>query len=215
MWYRAEPFSPSSWLKAQVPINRSVARTWTAIARASGPTTRAAKNRSISSGRIGVAWYRASRAISGSAYQRRNALTFSGTCRRRTTFEPSSVVGNHVRCTIRGTVYHRSMRRWSELAERLAATTRTSEKTGLLAEYLRDLTPDELPIAAVFLTGRPFAEADQRAAGLGWSAIATTVTELGGVPRAALAEAYDRYSDLGLAVEDVLKRSGHDPDPAL
>ena len=40
------------------------------------------------------------------------------------------------------------MRRWSELADRLAATTRTSEKTALLAEYLRSLTPDELPIAA-------------------------------------------------------------------
>ena len=71
------------------------------------------------------------------------------------------------------------MRRWSELAEHLAATTRTSEKTALLADYLRGLAPDELPIAAVFLTGRPFAEADQRAAGLGWSAIATTVTDLG------------------------------------
>jgi DNA ligase-1 len=106
------------------------------------------------------------------------------------------------------------MRRWSELAERLAATTRTSEKTALLADYLRGLTPDELPIAAVFLTGRPFAEADERAAGLGWSAIATTVTELGGVPRSALAEAYDRSSDLGIAVADVLRTAGHAPDPA-
>jgi DNA ligase-1 len=107
------------------------------------------------------------------------------------------------------------MRRWSELAERLAATSRTSEKTAFLAEYLRGLTPDELPIAAVFLTGRPFAEADQRAAGLGWSAIATTVTELGGVPRAALAEAYDHSSDLGIAVYDVLTAAHHEPQPAL
>jgi DNA ligase-1 len=105
------------------------------------------------------------------------------------------------------------MRRWSELAERLAATSRTSEKTGLLADYLRILTPDELPTAAVFLTGRPFAEADQRAAGLGWSAIATTVTELAGVPRAALAEAYDRSSDLGIAVYDVLTEAHHEPPP--
>ena len=45
------------------------------------------------------------------------------------------------------------MRRWSELAERLAATTRTSEKTALVADYLRALTPEELPVAAVFLTG--------------------------------------------------------------
>jgi DNA ligase-1 len=105
------------------------------------------------------------------------------------------------------------MRRWSELAERLAATTRTSEKTALLADYLRTLTPDELPIAAIFLTGRPFAEADQRAAGLGWSAIASTVTDLAGVSRAALGVAYDRSSDLGIAVADVLAAAGHHPPP--
>ena len=105
------------------------------------------------------------------------------------------------------------MRRWSETAERVGATTRTSEKTAILAEYLRSLAPDELPIACVFLTGRPFPEADQRATGLGWAAVATTVTGLAGVPRAALAEAYDRWSDLGLAVADVLQAAGHAPGP--
>ncbi len=105
------------------------------------------------------------------------------------------------------------MRRWSELAERLAATTRTSEKTAVLAEYLRSLTPGELPVAAIFLTGRPFAEADQRAAGLGWSAIASTVTDLAAVARSALGEAYDRSSDLGMAVADVLTAAGHAPSP--
>jgi DNA ligase-1 len=107
------------------------------------------------------------------------------------------------------------MRRWSETAERVAATTRTSEKTGILAEYLRSLAPDELPIACVFLTGRPFPEADQRAAGLGWSAVATTVTDLAGVPRSALGEAYDQSSDIGTAVYDVLSDAGHRPDPAV
>jgi DNA ligase-1 len=106
------------------------------------------------------------------------------------------------------------MRRWSEVAERVAATTRTSEKTAVLADFLAGLTAAELPLAAVFLTGRPFAESDQRAAGLGWSAIATTVTNLAGVPRSALGEAYDRSSDLGLAVADVLADAGHAPDPA-
>ncbi len=105
------------------------------------------------------------------------------------------------------------MRRWSELAERLAATTRTSEKTALLADYLRSLTPEELPIAAVFMTGRPFPESDQRAAGLGWAAIAATVADLAGSDRAALGEAYDRHSDLGLAVADVLTLAGHAPPP--
>jgi DNA ligase 1 len=103
------------------------------------------------------------------------------------------------------------MRRWSEVAERVAATTRTSEKTALLADYFAGLTAEELPIAAVFLTGRPFPEADQRAVGLGWSAIATTVTNLVDVPRSALGEAYDRSSDLGVAVADVLSLAGHAP----
>ena len=62
------------------------------------------------------------------------------------------------------TVYHPRHAPLERLAERVAATTRTSEKTALLADYLRSLTPDELPIAAVFLTGRPFPEADQRTA---------------------------------------------------
>ena len=103
------------------------------------------------------------------------------------------------------------MRRWSDLAERVAATTRTSEKTALLADYLRSLTPAELPVAVVFLTGRPFPEADQRATGLGWSAIVAAVGSLTGATREDLAAAYDRYSDLGLAVEDVLAKAGHAP----
>src|SRR4029079_15327471 len=90
----------------------------------------------------------------------------------------------------------------------------TAGKPAVLAAYLAGLPPAELPLAAVFLTGRPFAEADQRAAGLGWSAIATTVTALAGVPRSALGEAYDRSSDLGLAVADVLALAGHAPDAA-
>src|SRR5439155_20394730 len=106
------------------------------------------------------------------------------------------------------------MRRWSELAERVAATTRTSEKTALLADYFRGLTAEELPIAAVFLTGRPFPESDQRATGLGWSAIATSVAALAGVPRTALGEAYDRWFDLGPAVEDILEAVCYHPDPA-
>ena len=105
------------------------------------------------------------------------------------------------------------MRRWSDLAERVAATTRTSEKTALLADYLRSLDPDELPVAAVFLTGRPFPEADQRSAGLGWAAIIDAVAGLVGGTRADLGAAYDRHSDLSLAVEDVLRAHGHAPPP--
>jgi DNA ligase 1 len=107
------------------------------------------------------------------------------------------------------------MRRWSELAERVAATTRTSEKTSLLADYLRTLDADELPIAVVFLTGRPFPEADQRATGIGWATIATALEKVAGTDRAALGAAYDRFSDISAAVGDVLELAGHAPDPAV
>ncbi len=96
------------------------------------------------------------------------------------------------------------MRRWSEVAERIAATTRTSEKTRLLAAYLGALDPGSLASAAVFFSGRPFAQADTRALGLGWATLAESVTRVAGVSRAELGAAYDRYSDLGRAVGDVL-----------
>ena len=105
------------------------------------------------------------------------------------------------------------MRRWSEVAGRVSATTKTSEKTAILADYLASLAPDELPIAAVFLTGRPFPEADQRSVGIGWSGISSSVLRVAGADDDALRRAYDRSSDVATAVVDVLATAGHAPDP--
>ena len=72
------------------------------------------------------------------------------------------------------------MHRWSEAAARIAATSRTSEKVGTLAEYLRALHAAELPLAVRYLTGRPFPERDPRTTGIGWAAIAAAAQELVG-----------------------------------
>jgi DNA ligase-1 len=104
---------------------------------------------------------------------------------------------------------------WSELADRVAGATRTSEKTSLLARYLAILPAPELRAAATFLAGRPFAEVDQRSIGLGWAMIAAVVSRLAGAPAGALGEAYDRSSDLGQAVADVLSLRPEAPDPSL
>ena len=106
------------------------------------------------------------------------------------------------------------MRRWTEIAERVAATTKTSEKTAILAEYLAGLTPAELPIAAVFLTGRPFPEADQRSIGVGWSGLGSSVLRVAAADPEAMRRAYDRSSDVATAVGEVLAEAGHAPDPA-
>src|SRR5262245_11009922 len=105
------------------------------------------------------------------------------------------------------------MRRWTEVAERVAATTKTSEKTAILADYLAGLTPDELPIAAVFLTGRPFPEADQRSIGVGWSGLGSSVLRVASADPEAMRRAYDRSSDVAMAVGEVLAEAGHAPDP--
>ena len=106
------------------------------------------------------------------------------------------------------------MRRWSELAERVGATSRTSEKTRIIADHLRLLEPVELAPTAHFLAGRPFAQSDQRSTGLGWATIAATVAAAAGLPASALGEAYDRSSDLGMAVADVLAARAIQPDSA-
>jgi DNA ligase 1 len=106
------------------------------------------------------------------------------------------------------------MRRWSEVAGQIAATTRTSEKTAILAGYLRSLDGDKLPIAAVFLAGRPFPGTEGRAAGIGWSALADAVQRVAGADGDAIRRAYDRSSDVATAVGDVLRDAGHAPDPA-
>ncbi|HEU0242409.1 MAG TPA: hypothetical protein VFQ75_00795, partial [Candidatus Limnocylindrales bacterium] len=106
------------------------------------------------------------------------------------------------------------MRRWSEIAEQVAATTKTSEKTAILAGYLASLAPEELPVAAVFLTGRPFPETDQRTIGIGWSGMSGAVLRVAGADAGALGRAYDESSDVALAVAAVLRDAGHAPPPA-
>ncbi len=107
------------------------------------------------------------------------------------------------------------MRRWSETAERVAATSRTSEKVRILAEYLRTLTPAELPTAVTFFTGRPFPERDPRVLGLGWAAIGEAVQAEADAEPGALGRAYDRSSDLGQAVYDLLGESRRRPSGEL
>jgi len=103
------------------------------------------------------------------------------------------------------------MRRWAEIAERVAATTKTSEKTAILADYLASLPAADLPVAAVFLTGRPFPETDPRTIGVGWSGLSAAVLAVAGADGEALGRAYNRSSDISTAVREVLEEAGHAP----
>ncbi|MEX1346078.1 MAG: ATP-dependent DNA ligase, partial [Candidatus Limnocylindrales bacterium] len=80
-----------------------------------------------------------------------------------------------------------------------------------VADYLRTLDDDDLATAAVFLSGRPFPERDQRVAGLGWRAITTVVQQVADADDGAMGRAYDRSSDVGTAVGELLAEAGHTP----
>ncbi len=104
------------------------------------------------------------------------------------------------------------MRRWSEVAARIAATSRTTEKVSTLAEYLRSLSADELPLAVTYMTGRAFPERDPRTTGIGWAAIASVAESIVSAPSGALGAAYNQSSDLGQAVGDLFTDHGHAPE---
>lgn len=60
---------------------------------------------------------------------------------------------------------------FAELGEKIAATPAKLQKIQLLADYLHSLGEEQLAIAAIFLTGKPFAQTDQRTVQTGWSII--------------------------------------------
>lgn len=106
------------------------------------------------------------------------------------------------------------MRRWTEVADRVAGTARTSEKTAIIATYLATLAAPDLPVAALFFTGRPFPEGDGRTLGIGWAGLSAAVRTVADADDLALRAAYDRTSDVAASVRDVLAAAGRTPDPA-
>ena len=60
---------------------------------------------------------------------------------------------------------------FARVASAVAATSSKLRKRDLLAAYLRDLSPEELGVAATFFAGRPLPGAADRL-GLGWHEVA-------------------------------------------
>src|SRR3954452_11279451 len=105
------------------------------------------------------------------------------------------------------------MREWADVAERVASTTRTSEKVAAVSGDLSSLASDEdLATATVFFSGRPFPERDPRTTGIGWAQIAAVAERIAGQGEGALFAAYNESSDIGSVVGDLLIAGGHDPE---
>jgi len=93
---------------------------------------------------------------------------------------------------------------FAETCEAVAATTKKLEKTALVAAYLRALPPDAAGIAAIFLSGRPFAAYEEGTLEVGGALLWRVISELSGKSENDLRAIYRKYGDAGSVAAEAL-----------
>jgi DNA ligase 1 len=94
---------------------------------------------------------------------------------------------------------------FAELGEQIAATPAKLEKIRRLSEYLRTLAPEQLRIAAIFLTGKPFAQTDQRTLQTGWAIIYRALLGASGRGDAELRQIASSHGDASKTALEALE----------
>jgi len=89
------------------------------------------------------------------------------------------------------------MLRFAETADLIAATSGKLTKVKIVADYFRSLTPEQAAVAAIFLSGRPFAECEQATLQVGGSLVWQVIAQLSGKSERHLTELYRRHGDVG------------------
>ncbi len=97
------------------------------------------------------------------------------------------------------------MERFAETAARIASHSGKLEKIELLAQYFRTLDDADLPAAARFFTGSPFAARDSRTLSVGGRTIVEVARRVWEFDDAALGGAYRATGDLGAALAPLVR----------
>lgn len=95
---------------------------------------------------------------------------------------------------------HGTFGRFCEVCDRIAAVTGKKEKIRLLAELMRNLPNEEASLAAIFLTGRAFAQSDARVLQVGWALIRRALILVAGVSEAEFRAKTSGLGDIGKSV---------------
>ena len=102
------------------------------------------------------------------------------------------------------------MLRFSRIGDAIAATTKKLEKTALVADYLCAVPTQEAAIAAIFLSGSPFAAYDEATLQVGGALLWRVIGELSGKSEQDLTEIYRKHGDAGsVAAEALPERTEH------
>jgi DNA ligase 1 len=103
---------------------------------------------------------------------------------------------------------------FAELCEALAATTKKLEKRALIAGFIPTLALHDASLAALYLSGTPFAETDRLNLNVGGSLLLKALAEISHASPAAMSATYRLHGDLGAAACDLLK-TRKSPGPPL
>jgi DNA ligase-1 len=93
---------------------------------------------------------------------------------------------------------------FASVADEVAATTKKLEKRSILAAYLRALPLEALPIAAVFLTGRPFPLRSDKTVNVGGAVLREAAQAVTGVTAEDYEAAYIPLGDSGDTIAALL-----------
>jgi DNA ligase-1 len=101
------------------------------------------------------------------------------------------------------------MNKLAEICEAIAATTKKSLKTGIVADYFKSSPVGEAAVSAVFLSGRAFPAWEETTLQVGGALLWRVVAELSGQNESALTTGYRKHGDLGAVAGEALpEKSG-------
>ena len=101
------------------------------------------------------------------------------------------------------------MTKFVELArvlDSISSTTKRLMKTKLAAEFLRSVDPHETSIVALFLSGRIFAERDQRVLNISWRGLLNSLSSLMELKNDSISDVYE--GDVGEAIAKLVDEYG-------
>jgi DNA ligase-1 len=99
----------------------------------------------------------------------------------------------------------------ASLGERLEKTSSRLQMKEMIAQFLRELAPEEVPSAVRLLVGQVFPEWDERSLNLSWRAVQKVITELTGASEQDWQEVFGEAVDAGEAVRLLRERRGEAP----
>lgn len=93
-----------------------------------------------------------------------------------------------------------------DVYEELRKTQSRLEKTAIIAEFIKNVPADDLPIIVTFLVGRIFPMWDERKVGIASQTIIKIISAITYNPEKKVVESYKNTGHLGITAEEMFKK---------